>query len=121
MIKLKFIRGKKWQVDEPIKHRLHDKNTIIIPKGFTTDLSSVPMFLWGVFPPFGNFLLASVVHDYLYVVKYRDDRYFCDKEMLIISNRINKNKVDNYIRYIAVRLFGWIYWCYVDMQKELKY
>ena len=121
MIKLTFIRGKKWQVDEPIKHRLHDHTTIIIPKGFTTDLSSVPKFLWGIFPPFGNFLLASIVHDYLYVIKYKSNRRFCDKEMLYLSNKLNKNKIDNYIRYYAVRLFGWIYWDYVDIQNELKY
>ena len=89
MIKLTFIRGKKWQVDEPIKHRLHDHTTIIIPKGFTTDLSSVPKFLWGIFPPFGNFLLAALVHDYLYVTKYKNNRAFADKEMLYISNALN--------------------------------
>ena len=120
MIKLKFIRGKKWQVVESITYRLHDNNTIIIPKGFITDLSSVPKFLWSIFPPFGDFLLAALVHDYLYVIKYKSNRRFCDEEMLYLSNNLNKNKVDNYIRYFAVRIFGWYYWDHVNMQNELK-
>ncbi len=40
--------------------------------------------------------------------------------MLYLSNKLNKNKIDNYIRYYAVRVFGWIYWDYVDIQNELK-
>ena len=115
MIKLKFIKGKKWEVEEPIVVKLSNEYFITIPKGFRTDLSSVPKILWGIFPPFGNFLLASIVHDYLYVIKYKSNRAFCDKEMLIISNKLNKNKIDNYLRYWAVRLFGWIYWRYVNL------
>ena len=103
-------KGKKWKVARAIKHVLADGETIIIPEGFETDLSSVPKILWGLFPPFGNFLLAALVHDYLYVERYKEDRKFCDKEMLLISNDLHNNKVDNYLRYFAVRLFGWTYW-----------
>jgi len=119
MIKLKFIKGKKWQVYEPIKHKLHDGTTIIIPVDFKTDLSSVPKFLWGIMPPFGNFLLAALVHDYLYVGDKSRGRKFADKEMVIISKKLNNktifNRLDNQIRYIGVRVFGWYYWKYKDL------
>jgi len=113
MIALEYIpskKGKKWKIFEQIDVPLSDGSILKIPKGFETDLSSVPKFLWGILPPFGNFLLAALVHDYLYVEKDSRGRKFADKEMLIISNKRNKNKVDNYLRYFAVRVFGNLYW-----------
>ena len=119
-IKLTYIpskKGKKWKTANELKVELSDKSVLIIPEGFENDLSSVPKFLWSILPPFGDFLLAALVHDYLYVIKYKSNRRFCDKEMLYLSNNLNKNKLDNYIRFFGVRLFGWYYWHYVDMQK----
>ena len=113
MIALEYIlskKGKKWKIFEQIDVPLSDGSILKIPKGFETDLSSVPKFLWGILPPFGNFLLAAIVHDYLYVTKDIRGRKFADEQMLIISNKKNKNKVDNYFRFFAVRIFGWIYW-----------
>ena len=110
MIVLKYIEGKKWELYKPITYVLCDGHVITIPKGFKTDLSSIPKILWGLFPPFGNFLLAALVHDYLYVTKYKNDRGFCDREMLYISNALNSNKLDNYLRFYAVVLFGWVVW-----------
>lgn len=119
-VRLKFLHGKHsqkhkiWELDEFIKVTLTDGYELTLPKGMETDLSSVPRFLWGVLPPFGDFLIATLVHDYLYKFDYRraelgdrEARKFADKEMLILSNYYNPNhKLDNYIRYIGVRLFG---------------
>ena len=107
--------GKMWVLEKQIKHVLHNGDIIIIPKGFLTDLSSVPKILWSFLPPYGKFLLAPLVHDYLYIVDQSRGRKFADKEMLIVSNKTHKNKIDNYIRFIGVRAFGWIYWKYVDL------
>ena len=114
MINLTHIGGKKWMTGSEIKHTLHNGKEITIPKYFKTDLSSVPRFLWWPLPPYGDFLLAAIVHDYLYV-NQTESRSFSDKEMLIVSNKINKNKIDNYTRYFGVRLFGWYYWKYYDI------
>lgn len=106
---------KQWFLEKSVEYTLSNGDSIIIPEGFETDLSSSPRFLWSLFPPYGNFILAALVHDYLYVVKYRRDidgafkaQRFIDREMLFISNQMNKNKVGNYIRFAAVRLFGWL-------------
>lgn len=111
--------GKMWTVQKEIVHVLHDGTTIIIPIGFKTDLSSVPKFLWGIMPPFGDFLLAALVHDYLYIIDQTRGRKFADKEMVIISKKLNNetifNRLDNQIRYIGVRAFGWYYWEYKDL------
>ena len=112
-IKLTYVpskRGKKWKTANELRVELSDKSVLIIPEGFENDLSSVPKFLWGVMPPFGNFLLGALVHDYLYVTKDRRGRKFADKEMLRLSNKYNKNKVDNWVRYFLVRLLGDLYW-----------
>ena len=37
-----------------------------VPKGFVTDLASVPAILWSVFPKTGRYAYAAIVHDYLY-------------------------------------------------------
>lgn len=39
---------------------------VIVPKGFVSDLASVPRVFWGVFPRTGPYAYAAIVHDYLY-------------------------------------------------------
>ena len=39
------------------------------PKGFRTDLASVPRPLWSLFPPTGDWEEAAVIHDYLYTYR----------------------------------------------------
>ena len=111
-IYIRYVGGrnnKYWATTKNTEVTLSNGDNIVIPKGFLWDLSSVPKFLWGIFPPFGDFLIASLVHDYLYVNK-QYSRAFADKEMLYFSNKYNSNKIDNYLRYVAVRLFGFTYW-----------
>lgn len=39
---------------------------IVVPRGFVTDLASIPRPLWGWLPPDGPWAKAAVVHDFLY-------------------------------------------------------
>lgn len=39
---------------------------VIVPRGFVTDLTSVPRFLWSIFPKDGKYMSAAILHDYLY-------------------------------------------------------
>lgn len=39
---------------------------IVVPRGFVTDLASTPPSIWSIYPPFGKYLMASILHDYLY-------------------------------------------------------
>lgn len=125
-IKLKYLTGRRtlkqqydnsWEVNENLSVTLSNGEIIVIPKGFTTDFSSVPEFLWGLLKPFGDFILAPIVHDYLYRSDYMAKelglykaRLFADKEMLYISNITNSNKwhnrLDNKLRFWLVRLLG---------------
>lgn len=107
--KLQYIYGSKeqWKLLEDLEVTKSDGSVITIKSGMETDLSSVPRFLWSLFPPFGDFLNASLLHDYLYINKI-GTRKEADLEMLRMSNILHKSKIDNYLRYYAVRLFGWI-------------
>lgn len=40
--------------------------TYRVPTGFTTDLASIPRPLWALFPPFGLYSRAAILHDYQY-------------------------------------------------------
>ena len=110
-----------YSVEKPFQFYLNDLRTgkIVIEKGFKTDLSSIPEVWWSVQKPFGDFILAPIVHDWMYRTKYRKEelgtygaRLHADKMMLYISKKTNSmkwhNKLDNHARYWAVRAFGWI-------------
>ena len=127
-IKLEYVLGRRtdkvlfdnsWRLLEPLPVHLSNGDVIVIPKGFETDFSSIPEFLWGLMKPFGDFLLAPIVHDWMYRNDYKSDllgsykaRLFADKEMLHISKETNKKhwyeRLDNNARYFLVRSFGWL-------------
>lgn len=121
MIKLAYNNHErtkyKWVLLESIEVKLSSGEVITVPDGLKTDLSSSPRLLWGLFPPYGDFLLAAIVHDYLYIYNFKKDilgdksaRKFADYQMLYLSNIYSKNKIGNYLRYWAVRLFGHRVW-----------
>lgn len=101
--------AKYWRLEKPVKVLLSTETVLTIPAGFDTDISSVPRPFWPLCPPVGDFALAALIHDYLYVHNV-GTRAQADREMLVWSNAINKNRLDNWTRWAAVRLFGWIVW-----------
>jgi hypothetical protein len=102
---------KYWKLQQPITVQLSNSVIINIPKGFLYDMSTVPKWLWSFVRPFNDGLFGYLVHDVLYVIRdHGMTRKQCDKEMLFWTNLTNDNKFDNYLRYIFVRLFGWLWW-----------
>lgn len=100
---------------------------IEIPEGFEWDLSTTPRFLWSLLPPDGDFEVAYLIHDFLWINRNKISEYFAlwncnfnrkfaDDEMLLWAkatngtNKISLRNIDNYLRYYGVRLFGWLYW-----------
>lgn len=97
--------------------RLSNDAVIVIPKDFEFDCSSSPRSLWWAFPPYGDFLFAAMLHDWMYQTRYMADdvgndfaRKFADKEMrtwsVLLNDRTIGKQLDNYLRYYAVRMFG---------------
>jgi hypothetical protein len=46
-----------------------DNKYVTVPKGFITDGASVPRIFWSIFPPWGVYGQAAIVHDYLCINK----------------------------------------------------
>lgn len=104
MIELEYINDT-WVVMEDAFMYLSDKTSITIPKGFKTDLASVPRILWPLLPPFGKYNRAAIAHDFLYRNKMYNRR-FCDYQLFFLSREDKTNIITSYILYIGVRLFG---------------
>jgi hypothetical protein len=108
-----FEDEKFWLLAKPLCIQLSNGRIIRIPKGFRTDLSSVPQSLWFLFSPYGDFNFAALIHDWLYISKPfgfgAAQRKFADEEMFYWSKLLNKNG-SNICRFLAVRWFGWIVW-----------
>lgn len=57
-----------WKTDDEFTFfigEIIDQKYITVPKGFLTDGATVPRFLWAIFPPWGVYGQAAVMHDYL--------------------------------------------------------
>jgi hypothetical protein len=59
-----------WATNRVITYAPSDGSGLIcIPKGFVTDLASIPRLFWTLLPPDGPWVKAAVIHDYLYYTK----------------------------------------------------
>lgn len=59
---------KLWRLERNFTYEVGEKGsgrTITVPQGFLTDGASVPRFLWSLFPAWGSYSRAALVHDYL--------------------------------------------------------
>ena len=100
----------KWEVVDNLTIKMLG-HEIFIPKGFRTDLASIPRILWWVVPPFGEYNEAAVVHDFLYRKlhgKSNITRKEADLIFFSLMEKANVNKIISYTFYVAVRAFGWI-------------
>ena len=53
-----------WEVVEPLTYRGR-RDTFVVPAGFRTDFASVPRVVVWLFPRFGRYTMAAVLHDWL--------------------------------------------------------
>lgn len=51
---------------EPLTYTTAAGEDITVPEGAESDGASVPRAFWRVFPPFGDYWRAALLHDYLY-------------------------------------------------------
>ena len=119
-INLVYVKDRVFYLNEDMEIVLSDKRIILIPKGFETDLSSIPQIFWGVFKPFDKGLLGDLIHDYLWEEKmaetlYFDSAYkaqkFADDERLKWRKKLAKEyKIKNWITHAALRVFGGKYY-----------
>ena len=79
----------------------------IVPRGFETDLASVPRILWWFISPWGDHAAAAVVHDFLYRVRcHTVSRFFADAIFRWAMAECGVSLPRRWIMWAAVRLFG---------------
>ena len=105
----KQMRGKKFTrvviLDRDLYYRSDLVGNVTIPVGFASDGASVPRALWNIYPPFGEYLEAAVVHDW-YCVNHAVDsvtaaKVFREAMAVCGVGKWRRNKM-----YLAVRIFG---------------
>lgn len=85
--------------------------TFIVPKGFETDLASIPKIAWPIIAPFHSSLIRSaIIHDWL----YKSNCFFTRKQSDVIFYHLLINDDVSHVKagliYFAVRWFGWNYY-----------
>jgi hypothetical protein len=85
---------------------------IRVPKSFITDGASVPHSLQWLYNPFGRYIKAAVVHDYLYSCYNNTgiNRTLSDKIFDFIMKETGVNAKTRRKFYVAVKYFGKIFW-----------
>lgn len=95
----------KWRLFKDLIFESKFGTVYTVPKGFTTDLASIPRFLWPVFPPFGKYDSAAILHDWFcehnWISRYDGDRLFL--EAMSVSN---VPRWKRYLIYWAVRAYA---------------
>ena len=76
-----------------------------VPKGFVTNLASIPWQLWSVLRPDGEYAYASIVHDYLHWAQVRT-RLMSDEILKSSMEDFHVDKLKIQAIYRAVRAFG---------------
>lgn len=126
-LELLQIDGDKWETGRELEYDVGEKGSderIIVPKGYITDLASVPWPATLFIPKSGDFNPCAVIHDYLYNKQGRIIVY--DRKGLIIPKIYSRKQCDDIfleamlalkvnwlkarIMYSAVRTFGQIAW-----------
>ena len=84
-------------------------NTVNVPGGFFTDFASVPRPLWWLFPKWGRYGNAAVIHDFLYWDQSRS-RKEADDIFLESMTVLGVRSATRIVLYWGVRLFGVLAW-----------
>ncbi len=103
------LKNDDWKVAEGFSFFYKGTEEIKVPKGFETDLASVPPVANWLIPKDGTYSQAAVLHDYLYG-KQLFKRSKCDAIFLEAMKVLKVFGPRRYAMWSAVRSFGWIAW-----------
>lgn len=105
-----LMDGRRWKlVHHPLVFEGSDGREIVVPEGFVTDLASIPQALQSVYPKWGVYGRATIVHDYLYSTQP------CTREEAdsVFLDAMLADGVDHATRmamHAGVRAAGQFYW-----------
>ena len=104
--------GKTWIILQDFGYEVGDEGSgdvINVPIGTYTDFASIPRPLWAIFPRWGKYGNAAVIHDWLYWDQPRS-RKEADAIFLEGMEVLEVLKWKRYTIYYAVRWFGCLAW-----------
>lgn len=104
------IKNKVWRLCDNMIVRI-DSTYHIVPKGFKTDLASIPRFLWWLYAPTDfNSISSAVLHDWHYCCTVGINRYEADNIFYngLIAQGMSESRATIY--YFIVRSFGWMFY-----------
>ncbi len=84
-----------------------DDTVISIPKGFVTDLASIPRALWPVLAPqYSGFVYPAILHDFLYRCPDEITRKYADDVLYsaLLSEGVSRYTATKF--WLGVRAFG---------------
>ncbi|MFM9942756.1 MAG: DUF1353 domain-containing protein [Hyphomicrobiaceae bacterium] len=82
---------------------------VSVPKGFVTDLASVPRIFWQALPPQGRYGPAAILHDWLYW-QQATTREIADNVFLVVMEELDVSASIRRSMWAAVRVFGGPFW-----------
>ena len=107
-------RDRCWILLERLRYDSDRLGVIEVHKGFDTDFASIPRVFWNIYPPYGTYTSAAVVHDFLYYYQRNEaepvTRKQADDVFLEAMETLGVRKSQRLVIYYAVRAFGWIAW-----------
>lgn len=119
----KLYDGCHWQLKEEFEFYVGAKENeeyICVPHDFITDLASVPKILWNIYPPFGLYGKAAVLHDFLYQTLGIDGKYTrtqCDAMFLDGMKALKVGWLNRHNIYWGVRIGGGFTWAKYQRNK----
>jgi hypothetical protein len=96
------------------------EHTIVVKKGFKTDLVSIPLPLSLFAPPTGLWAYASIFHDFLYKTHLTTQKE-ADEIFYKIMKDTGVKPYKRLLAYYAVRLFGWYGYNKHFSEKDIRY
>ena len=115
--------GRNWVIRKDFGYAVGSEDSgevIDLPTGFVTDFASVPRPLWWLYPKWGKYGNAAVIHDYL----YWDQKYNKKKADLIFLEAmkvLGVGKITSFILYKSVSWFGIFAWKSNKRHKKKNY
>ena len=110
-LKLEFISNKKAVLLQDYIYSVNGYD-IKVFRGFITDGASVPKSLQWLYNPYGKYINAAVIHDYLYSTYNNTgiNRTLADKIFNFVMKETNVDVRTRRKFYAAVRAFGETSW-----------
>lgn len=104
--------GRTFKLLEPLKFQIAGQQCpmVTVPQGFVTDFASIPRIFWGFISPLDRTQAAAILHDYLYRIRWSNNRRLCDIVFLAAMEAGNVPGWKGNLIYRAVRMGGWWAW-----------